>query len=133
MHSKPSPYAPPTLPVALPYARLVLPMQEIKAAKLQQKLLVKSVAELQRNSSGAYAELAGDIASLAARLAKVRWLVAWSREYRGGEQACLGADASCLSSKCTKHGLVHRACCPASGSPLPMSSHLAAPAHPPSS
>lgn len=46
-------------------------VQEIKAAKLQQKLLVKSVAELQRNSSGAYAELAGDIASLAARLAKL--------------------------------------------------------------
>ena len=56
----------------LPSPIRCLSMQEIKAAKLQQKLLVKSVAELQRNSSGAYAELAGDIASLAARLAKVR-------------------------------------------------------------
>lgn len=52
----------PTTPTAL---------QEIKTAKLQQKLLTKSVVELQRNASVQYAELTGDMASLAASLAKV--------------------------------------------------------------
>ena len=38
----------------------------------QHKLLAKSVVEMSRNASAQYAELAGDIASLAATLAKVR-------------------------------------------------------------
>lgn len=46
-------------------------VQEIKAAKLQHKLLAKSVAEVARNASWQYAELAGDVASLAATLAKL--------------------------------------------------------------
>ena len=44
-------------------------LQEIKAARLQHKLLHKSVAELQRNASAHYAELGADLASMAARLA----------------------------------------------------------------
>lgn len=47
-------------------------VQEIKAAKLQHKLLAKNVAEVARNASAAYSELAGDLASLAAAVAKVR-------------------------------------------------------------
>ena len=46
-------------------------MQEIKTAKLQHKLLSKSVVELQRNASAQYAELGADLASLAARLARL--------------------------------------------------------------
>eukprot|EP00887_Chlorella_sp_A99_P002880 scaffold6.g2880.t1 len=42
-------------------------VQEIRSAKVQQKLLSKALAELQRNASAAYAELAADVASLAAR------------------------------------------------------------------
>jgi hypothetical protein len=46
-------------------------VQEIKTTKLQQKLLARSVVELQRNASAQHAELAADIASLAASLSKV--------------------------------------------------------------
>jgi hypothetical protein len=46
-------------------------LQEIKTAKLQHKLLSKSVVELQRNASAHYAELGADLASLAARLARL--------------------------------------------------------------
>jgi hypothetical protein len=46
-------------------------VQEIKATKLQQKLLAKSLVELQRNASVQYADLAGDVASLAAALSKL--------------------------------------------------------------
>lgn len=54
-----------------PHCTASLPpcLQEIKAARLQHKLLHKSVAELQRNASAHYAELGADVASLAARLA----------------------------------------------------------------
>lgn len=47
-------------------------VQEIKTTKLQQKLLARSMLELQRNTSTQTAELAADVASLAASLAKVR-------------------------------------------------------------
>jgi hypothetical protein len=46
-------------------------VQEIRSAKLQHKLLAKGVAEVARNASAGYAELAGDVASLAAAVAKV--------------------------------------------------------------
>ena len=58
-------------PAADWFAYLPCPLQEIKTAKLQHKLLHKSVVELQRNGSAQYAELGADLASLAARLARL--------------------------------------------------------------
>jgi hypothetical protein len=46
-------------------------VQEIRTAKLQHKLIAKTVLELQRNATAQYAELSGDVASLAAALSKV--------------------------------------------------------------
>ena len=68
----------PLTPLHLP-AGSTLP-QEIKAAKLQQKLLARSVAELARNGTAAYAELSADLAALAARLAKVRGCAVSARQ-----------------------------------------------------
>ncbi|KAI3436711.1 hypothetical protein D9Q98_006126 [Chlorella vulgaris] len=46
-------------------------VQEIRTAKLQHKLIAKTVLELQRNATAQYAELSGDVASLAAALSKI--------------------------------------------------------------
>lgn len=44
--------------------------QEIKAAKVQQKLMSKTVAELQRNLTAQYAELTADAVALQTELGK---------------------------------------------------------------
>lgn len=46
-------------------------LQEIKTTKVQQKLMSRSIADLQRNATALYGELAADIVSVAAQLAKV--------------------------------------------------------------
>ena len=51
--------------------RYELLVQEIKSARVQQKLLAKAVAELARNASTQNAGVAADVAALTAELARV--------------------------------------------------------------
>lgn len=60
----------------LPLPLSVVPgaaLQEIKAAKLQQKVASKTILELQRNLTAQHAERAAEVAALSGRLEQASW------------------------------------------------------------